>query len=224
MPASACLPPEHGLAPLLRGPLWPARPAGANPPSGTRHCSKCEDLAIVWLHLYGDRVTEARALRGMPAARACHRRQLLLLRQRPPDHRAATRTRRPARRASAGLDGLPRLATSPPTAMPRRSQIAASIKSRDAQDPAPILVTGRVLRDRCGASVDTDLNPPGWPSLLRRQRLLLCRLPAGRGIRQQCRTSGTAPARSLRCCGDGHHQPQRRSCLRQQPSGGSAVP
>ena len=44
--------------------------------------------------------------------------------------------------------------------------------------------------DRCGASVDTDLNPPGWPSLLRRQRLLLCRLPAGRGIRPQCRTSG----------------------------------
>src|SRR5437016_14250597 len=80
----------------------------------------------------------------MPAARARHRRQLLLLRQRPPDHRAATRTRRPARRASAGLDVLPRLATSPPAAMPRRSQIAASIKSRDAQDPVPILVTGRL--------------------------------------------------------------------------------
>jgi len=29
--------------------------------------------------------------------------------------------------------------------MPRRSQIAASIKSRDAQDPVPILVTGPVL-------------------------------------------------------------------------------
>src|SRR5208337_3688907 len=55
-----------------------------------------------------------------------------------PDHRAATRTRR----ASAGLDALPRLPTSPSTAMPRRSQIAASIKSRDAQDPVPILVTG----------------------------------------------------------------------------------
>jgi hypothetical protein len=55
-------------------------------------------------------------------------------------------------------------------------------------------------------------------------RLLLCRLPAGRGIRPHCRTSGTAPARGVRCCGDGHHQPQRRSCLRQQPSGGSAVP
>src|SRR5271166_4295880 len=82
----------------------------------------------------------------MPTARARHRRQLLLLlRHRPPDHRAATRTRRPARRASAGLDALPRLATSPPTAMPRGSQIAASIKSRDAQDPAPILVTGPVL-------------------------------------------------------------------------------
>jgi len=68
-----------------------------------------------------------------------HRRQLLLLRQRSPDHRAATRTRRPARRASAGLAALPRLATSPPAAMPRRSPIAASIKSRDAQDPVPIL-------------------------------------------------------------------------------------
>ena len=43
------------------------------------------------------------ALRGMPAARARHRRQLLLLRQRPPDHRAATRSRRPTRAASAGL-------------------------------------------------------------------------------------------------------------------------
>ena len=30
--------------------------------------------------------------------------------------------------------------------MPRRSQIAASIKSRDAQDPVPILVTGRLAR------------------------------------------------------------------------------
>jgi Domain of unknown function (DUF4158) len=29
--------------------------------------------------------------------------------------------------------------------MPRRSQIAASIKSRDAQDPVPILVTGQRL-------------------------------------------------------------------------------
>ena len=61
------------------------------------------------------------ALRGMPAARARHRRQLFLLRQRPPDHRAATRTRRPARAASAGLAARPRLATSPPAAMPRRS-------------------------------------------------------------------------------------------------------
>ncbi len=39
MPASVSLPPEHGLAPLLRGPAWPARPAGANPPPGTRQCS-----------------------------------------------------------------------------------------------------------------------------------------------------------------------------------------
>jgi hypothetical protein len=62
----------------------------------------------------------------MPAARAGHRRQLLLLRQRPPDHRAATRTRRPARAASAGLVARPRLAISPATAMPRRSEIAAS--------------------------------------------------------------------------------------------------
>lgn len=59
------------------------------------------------------------ALRGMPAARAGHRRQLLLLRQRPPDHRAATRTWRPTRAASAGLAARPRLATSPPAAMPR---------------------------------------------------------------------------------------------------------
>jgi hypothetical protein len=34
--------------------------------------------------------------------------------------------------------------------MPRRSQIAASIKSRDAQDPVPILVTGLLARPRGG--------------------------------------------------------------------------
>ena len=50
-----------------------------------------------------------------PAAWARHRRQLLLLRQRPSDHQAATRTRRPTRAASAGLAARPRLATSPPT-------------------------------------------------------------------------------------------------------------
>ena len=38
--------------------------------------------------------------------------------------------------------------------MPRRPQIAASIKSRDAQDPVPILVTGQVLRLAVG---DLDL-------------------------------------------------------------------
>jgi hypothetical protein len=37
-----------------------ARPAGTNPPPGTRQCSEREDLAIIWLHLDGDRVIEAR--------------------------------------------------------------------------------------------------------------------------------------------------------------------
>jgi Resolvase, N terminal domain len=39
MPASANAPPEHGLAPLLRGPPWPARAAAANPSPGARRCS-----------------------------------------------------------------------------------------------------------------------------------------------------------------------------------------
>ena len=33
---------RNGLAPLLRRPPWPARPAGANPPPGTRHCSSAK--------------------------------------------------------------------------------------------------------------------------------------------------------------------------------------
>ena len=89
------------------------------------------------------------ALRGMPAARARHRRQLLLLRQRPPDHRAATRTRRPARAASAGLAARPRLATSPPTAMPRRSQIAASCDATVGMRSAtPIVSTAMAVPSR----------------------------------------------------------------------------
>jgi hypothetical protein len=60
MPASASQPPDRGLALLPRGPPWPARPAAANPPSGARRCSNAEDLAIVWLHLDGDYLTEAR--------------------------------------------------------------------------------------------------------------------------------------------------------------------
>ena len=122
---------------------WPARPAGANLPPGTRQCSNartspssgCSSTVTASLKpgtgWYASR-TGPSSTSAAPAAATA------------PDHRAATRTRRPARRASAGLDALPRLATSPPTAMPRRSQIAASIKSRDAQDPVPILVTGRV--------------------------------------------------------------------------------
>ena len=145
MPASVSLPPGHGLAPLLRGPLWPARPAGADPSPCTKHCSNARTSPSSGCTATVT-ASPSPALRGRPAARARHRRQLFLRRQRPPDHRAATRTRRPARRARAGLDAGPRLATSPPTAMPRRSQMAASIKSRDAQDPVPILGTGRVLR------------------------------------------------------------------------------
>ncbi len=89
------------------------------------------------------------ALRGMPAARARHRRQLLWLRQRPPDHRAATRTRRPTRAASAGLAARPRLATSPPTAMPRRSQIAASCDATAGMRSAtPIVSTAMAVPSR----------------------------------------------------------------------------
>jgi len=129
------------------------------------------------------------ALRGMPAARARHRRQLLLLRQRPPDHRAATRTRRPAHRASAGLDARPRLATSPPTAMPRRSQIAASIKSRDAQDPVPILVTGQPQRG-------PDRAPPPGPSRSARPPFPV----AGRESLSAARRRRHEPAHSGRTC------------------------
>ena len=78
----------------------------------------------------------------MPAARAHHRRQLVLLRQRSPDHRPAPRTRRPAPGARAAVATRPRLATPPPTAMSQRSQIARASSHCDAQDPAPILVTG----------------------------------------------------------------------------------
>ncbi len=39
---------------------WPARPAGANLPPGTRAVQQRKDLAIVRLHLDGGRVTEAR--------------------------------------------------------------------------------------------------------------------------------------------------------------------
>jgi hypothetical protein len=40
--ASVSLPPEYRLAPLLRGPPWPVRPASANPPPRTRHCSNAK--------------------------------------------------------------------------------------------------------------------------------------------------------------------------------------
>src|SRR5260370_20337099 len=82
----------------------------------------------------------------MPAARARHRRQLLRLRRRPLITGAATRTRRPTRAASAGLAALPRLATPPPAAMPRRPEMAASIKSPYAMTLRilhQILVTGQ---------------------------------------------------------------------------------
>src|SRR5262249_6033814 len=96
------------------------------------------------------------ALRGMPAARARHRRQLLRLRRRSADHRAATRTRRPARAASAGPAALPRLATpprdryAPATRDSRQHRVTVC---HDAQDPAPTLVTGRVA----GTAAPPDL-------------------------------------------------------------------
>ena len=102
MPASVRLPPEHGPSPLPRGPGLACPTCGHEPATRHEAVQQREDLAIVWLHLDGDHLTEAQALCGMPAARARHRPQLLRLRRRPPDHRAATRTRRPARAASAG--------------------------------------------------------------------------------------------------------------------------
>ena len=51
--------PGHGLAPLLRGPLGcPA--CGCEPATRHEAVQHREDLAIVWVHLGGDRVTEAR--------------------------------------------------------------------------------------------------------------------------------------------------------------------
>ena len=83
---------------------------------------------------------------------------------------SATRTPRPTPGARAGVATLPRLATSPPTAMPRRSQIAASIKSRDAQDPVPILVTGRLARraDCPGPAAPAARRPPPRTGVPRR--------------------------------------------------------
>jgi hypothetical protein len=106
----------------------------------------------------------------MPAARARHRRQLLVLRQRPSDHRAATRTRRPARAAGAGLAARPRLATSARTAMPRRSQIAASC---DAWT--------RFL-GRAGCSVMQDATRNRFSTHLR--ACCSCRCPARGPVRQ----------------------------------------
>ena len=95
MPASTSLPPERGLP-------WPARPAGTNPPPGARHCSNARISPLSGGTSTVTTSPRPPALRGMPAARARHRRQLLRPRRRPPDHRAA---------------------------MPRRPEIAASSKS-----------------------------------------------------------------------------------------------
>jgi hypothetical protein len=221
MPASVSLPQSTDLPGCCGAPL--ACPTCGREPT-TRHeaLQQREDLAIVWLHLDGDRVTEARHCvvcqpHGpvIDVSCSCCGNGPLVAWQLP---------ELGGQLAAPGLDWmqLPRLATSPSTAMPRRSQIAASITSRDAQDPVPILVTGRVLRPG-GASVDTGPGPTRMA--ITTPATATPTVPtAGRGIRPQCRSSGTAPARGVRCCGDGHHQPQRRSCLRQQPSGGSAVP
>ena len=61
MPASVRLPPEHGPSPLPRGPSGLAGPTCGHEPA-TRHeaVQQRQDLAIVWLHLDGDHLTEAR--------------------------------------------------------------------------------------------------------------------------------------------------------------------
>jgi hypothetical protein len=142
----------------------------------------------------------------MPAARARHRRQLLLLRQRPPDHRA--RTRRPARRTSAGLAALPRLATSPPRPLCRRSQIAVSIKSRNAQDPVLILVTGLIGGSATVASLPARADDTFQFQDLSPQRRYCARgptpaveLPPG-GWRASWLSAATWTGR-CRCCGPG---------------------
>ena len=105
-----------------------------------------EDLAIVWLHLDGDRVTEARHCvvcqpHGpvIDVSCSCCGNGPLITGQ-PPELGAQL--------VESALDWMHSRGWQlhPPTAMPRRSQIAASIESRDAQDPAPILVTGRLHR------------------------------------------------------------------------------
>jgi hypothetical protein len=158
MPASTSLPPERGLP-------WPARPAGTNPPPGARHYSNARISPLSGGTSTVTTSPRPPALRGMPAARARHRRQLLRPRRRPPDHRAATRTRRPTRAASAGLAALPRLATPPPgrhapaTRDSRQQQVTVC---HDAQDPAPILVTSRlraVLRLRHAGLRTAGLQP-----------------------------------------------------------------
>jgi len=109
------------------------------------------------------RAADGPALRGMPAARACHRRQLFLLRRRSPDHRAAARTWRPTRSASGGLAAFPAAGNSTPAAMPRPPEIAATIKSGDAQDSLPILVTGRTERRRAPGRPRTAAYRLGYP-------------------------------------------------------------
>ena len=106
-----------------------ARPRG-RPAAGRAHlaCPACgrepatrgealqqrEDLAVVWLHLDGDHLTEARHCVACQPHGPVIDVSCSCCGDRPPDHRAATRTRRPARAASAGLAARPRLATSPP--------------------------------------------------------------------------------------------------------------
>jgi hypothetical protein len=99
----------------------------------TRHQGRgttaARGFAIIWLHLDSDHLTGARhCVACQPyepvidvSCSGCGDGPLIT--GQPP------RTRRPTRGASAGLAALPRLATPPRAAMPRRPEIAASIKS-----------------------------------------------------------------------------------------------
>jgi hypothetical protein len=137
-PVAAASPtrPPGGPCPAGRRARCRARPAPTSPPPVCGHepatrdqaLRQREDLAIVWLHLDGDRVTEARH------CVACQPHEHIidvscsgcgdgpLITGRPPE------PRRPAPSAGAGVAVRPPLATPSPAAMPRRPQIAASVK------------------------------------------------------------------------------------------------